>query len=363
MVAVCILWMSAGSAVAAPEDGGAGGLPGSPTQSADVDRAAVLVQSAAVEPDATRRQSQLDDGRDLLRKFIANNPTSHEMARAEMLLGALLSFEGKTLAQSAESLPDGPDRTAQVDAARKLLREADQSLSVSLDRLNERLRQIPKFIEAGTPEFNERQAVTGVFLQARMHHAAAVEELAATYPADGDDARQLYQAAADRYDSIYRDYRTLIVGLMARLKEGQCYRNLGDTKRALGLYNDLLSQPAELEALRRLRVTAMGLSLECWTTPQEKLHELAFSQGEEYLLGVRPEEQAWPEWQAVRYHTARAYLAAAAALPADRATEAAEWHANARSHAADLAAMEGPYRAAAQALVDEIDRAGKVAGS
>ncbi len=124
--------------------------------------------------------------------------------------------------------------------------------------------------------------------------------------------------------AIYRDYRTLIAGLIARLKQGQCYRNLGDTKRAVGLYNDILSQPDDLSPLRRLRVTAMHLSLECWTTPQEKLYELAFSQGEEYLTRVRPEEKLWPEWQAVRYQTARGYLLAAEALPADRATERAE---------------------------------------
>jgi hypothetical protein len=207
-----------------------------------------------------------------------------------------------------------------------------------------------------TPEHAKREALKGMVIQVRMYHAGVVEELAATYTADGDEARDLYKAAADRYEAIYRDYRVLYAGLVARLKQGQCYRNLGDTKRALGLYNDVLSQPDELTALRRLRVTAMYLSLECWSTPQEKLYELTFSQGEEYLAGVRPEERSWPEWQAVRYHTARGYRLAAESLPADRRAERADLLEHARRWAAAAGETDGPYRAAARALADDVHR-------
>jgi hypothetical protein len=358
VVAFVAVVLTATWAEAAPGDAL---LPGEvrnlPNQIAAIDQAATLVQTAPTATPPERAVEMLAEARKLLDGFLRENPSHAETPRAEMWLGALLTTDGKAAAAKAAALESPQAKIEQLESARKSLREADQILAVAVDRLNKRLKAIPKFIEADAPEFQVRESLKATFIQAQMFHAAVVEELAATYPADGDDARRLYKAAADRYEAVYRDYRVLLAGLIARLKQGQCYRNLGDTKRALGLYNDILSQPDELTALRRLRVTAMYLSLECWTTPQEKLFELAFSQGEEYLNQIRPEEQAWPEWQAVRFHTARGYLSAAAGLPADRAGERTEMLGHAREHAAALSEADGPYRSAATALLAEVRRA------
>lgn len=344
-------------AAAAPGDDPKAIVGALPAQPSAVDRAAGLVQAAQSAADAATRTAQTTEARRLLDDFLREHPTDDDVARAEMWMGVLLTLEGKSAAAAAASLADATARTTQLEAARKTLRDADRYFATSGDRYVGRLGAMPSFVPPDTPEHARREALKGMVIQVRMYHAGVVEELAATYPVDGDEARELYQAAAERYEAIYRDYRVLYAGLVARLKQGQCHRNLGDTKRALGLYNDVLSQPDELSALRRLRVTAMYLSLECWTTPQEKLYELTFSQGEEYLAGVRPEEQSWPEWQAVRYHTARGYLLAAELLPSERAAERADWLAHARRWATAAGETDGPYRTAARALVDDVRRA------
>jgi hypothetical protein len=350
-------------AVAAPRAGGAPGdvFPGEPRSAPDqlsaIDQAAALIQSAPTANPPDKQVEMLAQARTLLETVLREHPNHAETPRAEMWFGALLTTEGKAEAEAAKTLTAAVVRQERLEAARKRFREGDQTLAVAVDRLAKRLKSIPKFIEADTPEHRMRESLKATFIQAQMFHAAVVEEWAGTYPAGGSDARRLYQAAADRYEAVYRDYRVLLAGLIARLKQGQCYRNLGDTKRALGLYNDVLSQPDELAALRRLRVTAMYLSLECWTTAEEKLFELAFSQGEEYLAGVRPEEKSWPEWQAVRFHTARGYLLAAGALTGDRLDERPELLVRAGEHAAALSESDGPYRSAATSLLAEVRRA------
>lgn len=341
----------------APGDSAPGNAQALPEQVPAIDRAAVLVQSAQGTADPAKRDAMLAEARPLLDVFVNDHPTHDDRARAEMWLGALLSIQGKALAADAQGLADPKAREAKLAEARNAFREADLELSVAVDRFGVRFHKIPKFLDTDTPEFRKRESLKATFIQARMFHAAAVEEWAATYPGDGEDARDLYKAAADRYEAIYRDYRVLIAGLIARLKQGQCYRNLGDTKRALGLYNDILSQPDDLSPLRRLRITAMQLSLECWNTPQEKLYELAFSQGEEYLTQVRPEEKLWPEWQAVRYYTGLGYLSAAQALKADQASERAEMLAHARRLATAVGEIEGPYREAGRTLLADVERA------
>jgi hypothetical protein len=349
--------ISSAAAEAAPGDDPAALVGSLPEQKSVVDRAAALVQAAQNTPDASARSAKTAEPRRMLEQFLRDRPTDDDVARAEMWMGVLLTLEGKDAAAVAVQVDDPAARTAQLEAARKTLRDADRYFATSVDRNASRLATMPSFVPPDTPDHARREALKGTVIQVRMYHAGVVEELAATYPADGDEARDLYKAAADRYESIYRDYRVLYAGLVARLKQGQCYRNLGDTKRALGLYNDVLSQPDELSPLRRLRVTAMYLSLECWATPQEKLYELTFSQGEEYLAGVRPEEKSWPEWQAVRYHTARGYLLAAETLPADRANERPELLEHALRWANAARETDGPYRTAAQTLTVEARRA------
>ncbi len=105
--------------------------------------------------------------------------------------------------------------------------------------------------------------------------------------------------------------------LAARLQEGQCYQELGDVKRALGLYNDLLGQPDELKTLRPYKASAMYLSLQCWTAESEKLYELASIQADEFIRASSNDELIRPEWLAVRYYGALANELYAATLPAD----------------------------------------------
>lgn len=323
-----------------------------------IEKAAQLIQTANGTGDLEIRTKHLTEARQLLDGFLRENPTHAELAQAEMWLGMLLTSQGKGEMAVAQAQSDPAQKTALTEQARNTYREGERMFSTATDRYQVRYEAIPAFVTPGTPEHRYKEALKGNMIQVKMYHAGVTEELAGTY-ADGDKAgRELYQSAADRYEAIYRDYRLLIAGLMARLKQGQCYRNLGDTKRALGLYSDLLDQPSDLEPLRRLRVSAMYLSLEAWTASPEKLFELALTQGEKFLLDQRPGERDWPEWQAVRLHTARGYLLAAESLPAAKIAERAEYLTHARGHAAALAESAGPYQTAARNLVAQAEAAG-----
>lgn len=339
-----------GDAPAAPQGG---------TQSmVAIEKASQLIQSANATGDLAARTAKLTEARQLLDGFIQNNPQHAELSQAELWLGMLLIAQGKGEMAVAMAQTDAAQQAALVEQTRNTYREAEKKFSTAIDRYQARYEAIPAYVPPGSAEHRIKEALKGNLVQVKMYQAGVIEELAATYSEGNATGRELYQSAADRYEAIYRDYRLLIAGLMARLKQGQCYRNLGDTKRALGLYSDLLDQPSDLEPLRRLRVSAMYLSLEAWTASPEKLYELAHTQGEKFLLDQRPGERDWPEWQAVRLHTAQGYLLAAQNLPADKASERAEYLTHARGHAAKLAETAGPYQAAAQNLVAQAEAAG-----
>jgi hypothetical protein len=81
---------------------------------------------------------------------------------------------------------------------------------------------------------------------------------------------------------------------------------MGDTRRALGLYADIIGQPEELDQLRKQRAAAMYLSMQCWTSDTEKKDELAVQEGEKFLQKIRGFEDRQPEWLTIRYYTALA---------------------------------------------------------
>lgn len=335
---------------------GAPGAGDAPAPGALSDNAPVVVRAAALTAQAQSAATTdeclqtLDAARQLLEKFLREQPTHPDGPQAEMQLGIVLTTRGQQLVAKSKTTNE-PAQTANLVAdARDTFRSAERSFSTAIERIRGLIEAFPTFIEAGDPALAQREALKGSLLQVLIYQAAVVEELAATFPPESSDYRDNYQAAADRYERVYKDYRTLLVGLMARLRQGQCYHRLGDTRRALGLYNDVLTQPADLEPLRRLRVTAMFMSLEGWTGEHEKMYELAFSQGEEYLTEQRPEEKAWPEWQAVQFYTAQGYRLAADALPPARAADRDAWRTQARAHLEPLMSSEGPYREDARRL-------------
>src|SRR5690606_3068444 len=96
-------------------------------------------------------------------------------------------------------------------------------------------------------------------------------------------------------------------GLVARTKQGQCYQEMGDTRRAQGLYGDILLQPDDDDAVRRITTSAKYLMLQCYLDDSLRQYELAVEEGEKWLAGMRGVEDRMPDWLAVRYHTALAH--------------------------------------------------------
>ena len=315
------------------------------------------LEASRSERDNVNREKLLDAAKAKFQEFVAKNASHPQAPGAETQMGAVLVERGRAKVETGLRPEFEKDKAKLMTDARKYFDEAETVFVAAEKKFADLLATFPKFMTPDDPRVAQREKVKGDLIQAHMFHAKGLYEKSRTYDDQSPDWKKALMTAADKYGSIYREYRTLIAGLMARLKQGQCYKALGDTRRALGLYNDLLTQPDELAALRRLRVAAMYLSLECWTTEQEKLYELAFSQGEEYLTHLRPEEKAWPEWYAVRYFTARGYFLAAAGLGPERADDRRAWLRRAGEQAEQLAKEANPYQAAAADLAAEVAKA------
>ncbi|MBL9093605.1 MAG: hypothetical protein JNL96_20475 [Planctomycetaceae bacterium] len=301
------------------------------------EEARTFLDASRSERDPVERDKMLDGARDKFKEFVAKNSQHPQAPGAETQLGAVLVERGRAKVEQALRPEFEKDKAKLMDEARKFFTESESVFKAAEEKFAALLGTFPKFMAPNDERVALRERAKGDLIQAHMFHAKGLYEKSRTFAAKSPEWTQALKTAAEKYGAIYKDYRTLIAGLAARLQEGQCYQELGDVKRALGLYNDLLGQPDELKTLRPYKASAMYLSLQCWTAESEKLYELASIQADEFIRASSNDELIRPEWLAVRYYGALANELYAATLPADAKGQEANKKQNALDKAAEYA--------------------------
>lgn len=334
--------------------------------------ASAALAFARTATDTAARDEALADAQASLEKFLRDEPTHEEAPYAVVQLGALNITAARGLNADARAAENPARREALTKQARERISAADGFFSAALKPLEERIG-IGRFGHKPTIDhatMRKREAVKGWYIRCLLGQAEIYEETAATYPPGSAESRAEDRKSADKYGLIYKEFRWLVAGLSARLKQAECLARLGETAECLAVYNDVLSGPDDIRPVHELRVAAMAGSLECLNSESAKSYEAGFSRGEEYLAHLPREEESGPSeianrWQAIRYQTARSYMLAAATPRKDGTAppERAVWLAKAGEHVSKLTEQSGPYRTAAETLRREIAKIGAVDGN
>lgn len=322
------------------------------------EEARTSLEASRSERDPILRDKMLDIARDKFKDFVTKNPEHPQAPGAETQLGAVLVERGRSKVEQALRPEFEKQKQQLLEEARKFYTESEQVFQQAEEKFGKLLGTFPKFMAPNDPRVAQSERAKGDLIQAHMFHAYGLYEKAKTFDEKSPEFKAALTTAAEKYGAIYKDYRTLIAGLAARLKEGQCYQELKDTKRALGLYNDLLGQPDELKTLRPYKASAMYLSLQCWTSDTEKLYELATLQADEFIRGSSNDELNRPEWLAVKYYGALANELFAASFPADAKGEELKKKQAALDSAAEyaeaVAGVTGEYQDLSRALLQRM---------
>ena len=128
------------------------------------------------------------------------------------------------------------------------------------------LDRMPKTLDPKTQSdlITQRQEYRGRLAQVSVLAGQAEFEAASHL---SDRQRRIHQAKrSDRresWPSCTRSIRAGWSGFYARLYEGRCYQAIGDYQRALGCYEELISQSSVHPAFRKLIATAYGYQAQC----------------------------------------------------------------------------------------------------
>lgn len=315
-----------------------------------------LIEAAIQQRDFAERSRDLDLAAARLQEFVAANPSHPLAGSASLQMGNVIVERGRMALEASKRQSQAAARPALVKQARDLFTQAGQVFAGAEKKFKARLESFGSFAEKdpkNKAKVEARDQTRRDTIQSQMYSAGVLEEMARTYAEGSDESKQYLQQAADRYNGIYQEYRRRLAGLQARIKQAQCYREIGDAGQALAIYAEIMTQADDKEDVRELKATALYLSLEAWTSALENKPELAIAKGEQWLKGTRGAEEHKPQWLAARYFVALAHKQLADRLKAKDPKRDAELAA-AKDNAARAARAAGPYQQAAKALAAQL---------
>jgi tetratricopeptide (TPR) repeat protein len=231
-----------------------------------------FMEAAALEGDPHRQGVLLNRGEKTLRRVLAEFPQSLEAADAQLDLARLRLERAKLLLNQAKEALQPEEAERWRAQARAVLEEARTAFREAVQRFEQRMKALPL-----RPDPKQRLELDGHSLSAReaqllrqhteqnwivaqFQLALVAYYEAGTFPPDSDARRQALKEAIKQLEEVYYRYRSYLAGLHARMWMAKCFEELGEYKKALGLYEELLrhnpaeqTSPQSREALRHLQ--------------------------------------------------------------------------------------------------------------
>lgn len=231
------------------------------------------------------REQALNQAEISLKAFVAAHAAHPRAAFANAELGQLLFDRARTLIWDAES-PSNAERKIDLQAAaRALIDEARAIYQAAHDQYKQQYDQYPKFVdEAKEPDvYRQRQQAQVRYLRAWFNLARCTYERGQTFDKGTKLRKDTLIAASEEFEAIHGDYRTNPVGLQARLMMGKCFQEQDDTRRALGIYNEMLDHKSTNETALILKSLALQYRLICLNQDDRADYQLVIQESDTWL--------------------------------------------------------------------------------
>ncbi|MBN2218221.1 MAG: hypothetical protein JW719_12675 [Pirellulales bacterium] len=267
----------------------------------------------------SRREQALDDARTRLQKFLAEHP-DHELASpAAGQLANVLVERGRFRAEQADWPTTLPARKEQLLAeARGFYTEAHEAFQKAAERTVAELKAMRDAAEDASLADRRKQLQTNL-LRTRLFMATAVYEIGRTYPPGDRQRRAKLAEAAAAYNAIYEQFAAhraepLLAGFHARLWEGCCWRDLGQNKKALAMFDELLARLDDAPATRELRNQTLVQTMETLVKPEVRGYKNAIEFYQKWKRHARGADESSADGLMIQCLAAEAYLEQARGL-------------------------------------------------
>jgi len=285
-------------------------------QTIDYEAGTTLIQAAQKGRSIAAREKQLSQADELLKRFLQQHAEHPRAAGARTQLANVLMVRGRIKVEQTESATK-TDAEKQVlfAQARELFGQAEATYKELYEALKAAHAKFPKLIDRNdTEQLKAREQVRRELLGARLELARVPYEIAQTYPAGSKERKANLTEAAKRFADYYADYASFAAGLYARMWEGRCYKELGQTDKAFEAFEELLAQPDDPPAYRLAKNKTLVLYLETCLLPEVKKYQEAAKKYLAWEENARGDEEVSPEGLAIKCLAAEAMLERARTL-------------------------------------------------
>jgi len=240
-------------------------LPDTIRQVLPLEKALILLQEVRQSTAAAEQHAQLDLASGELARFLKEHPDHERAAQANSELGQVFVQKGRVDVFQSRSPANVRRKPELRKSAREFFQQAREVFTIAESQHKAAFEKYDTHIDQKKfPRlFEERRAVEQNYLQAQFNLAHVTFYESETFDSDSDENKKLLQQAAEQFEKIHNEYRSVIVGLYSRMWQGKCYEELGDTGKAMGIYKELLGHPGTNETLAQLKDAVQRFRMVC----------------------------------------------------------------------------------------------------
>lgn len=315
-----------------------------------------LIEASRLERDLNTRLKVLAQARERLQEFVTKNSQHELTGLAQLQLGNVMVEEAQVYFEKSKSPAPGEKKEDLLKKSRDLFAQAIKTLENAANEFQAKWKAFPNFIDPKeVAQIQARQQAQANYIQALLYGGVAVQTSAKTWPKNSKEYKDTMNQAVQRFQKVVADFRMQYAGRYAMMLEGSCHQDLGDIRRALGLYREVLDAPGDAPLFQVLKARTLKLALECYLDPSQKMYEEVVRLGEEWLRGARADLERSPEGIAIRHYTALAYhemkVRDENSTEAARKNEVARYPSQIVKHAKAVASIHSEFQQQAKELL------------
>ena len=215
--------------------------------------------------------------------------------------------KGNDAVSRAKTAASAEQRDELRQQARGHFEQARTLLQKTAAEYDKEWKRFPAFIDAmKEPEqYRRKREVEQQKLRTDLSLAILPYQLAQSYEKDQPHHQAALQEAAEKLELLHQKYRTQVVGLYARLYHAKCFEELGEPRKALGIYSELLSHKSDSTVMQKVQAQATHFKLICLNSQDPVESELIETIARKWIQ-ANPALLETPEGKGILAEQARA---------------------------------------------------------
>jgi hypothetical protein len=273
------------------------------------ERGVAYLELARASATPASQAQHLADAKRNFELFLEAQPEHPLAADANSQLANLALSSARVEIQESQTAKEERARDEHWRRARELITKARSIFQAAHDRNKTEWEKFPPHVRDRDEEQRAAwKAAETRYLQSQLDLALCTYEEARTHSSGSAEHKALLTQAADEFEALHEKYRSQGVGLFARMWQAKCFEEQDDIRRALDIYEELLSHPGTSPTVQMLQDQATWFRLICRNHPERRDQDsqLAIEEASHWLQQDKQRAQTNVGF-AIRWERARAY--------------------------------------------------------